>query len=271
MRFKLWQWITLGVFAFITLALLTVFIVLVLSQSSAPSSPAQQTSVAITLLSQVTLTPAPTATPTPRPTNTRVVVALPTPETPPTMLPTPGPDDYFPLAVGYRWVYRNDLGEEIVRTVTEMQLVSAQLYYLVEEQAGTLGTPTGYWGEYRYQVVGKTILLERFTALAGQAETYTFDPFQPILKMPLKPGSGWTWSGRRFEGKHSITEIKVTWEAYPESVRIPAGIFDGYRVTALSNVGTVINWYAPGVGLIGQSVAGSPHLSFKLVEYQVGQ
>ncbi len=270
MRFKPWQWLILGGMACTWLVALVWFGMTVLNRSPistgalAGATPPPQ----LTVMAVVT-TPASTATPTPRPTRTRVVVPPTAVETSTPVPPTPRPDDYFPLAPGYYWIYQNNLAERIERTVKEMQIINAQVYYVVTEAVGAEGAPDSYRGEYRYMLQGSTVLLEHFTVLSGRATSYAYEPFQPILKMPLATWSPWTWAGRRFAGTQ-VTGLRVTWEAYPERVRLPIGDFEGYRVIATSTEETVVAWYAPGVGLIEQSVAGAPQRSFKLIEYWVG-
>jgi len=269
MQFKPWQWIVLGIMACAALGALAAFGML-LSQSRSSTGDLAIGLVASTATPAVTPTPSTPPSPTPRPTNTRVVVPTSSEATTP-VPPTPNPDDYFPLAVGYHWVYQNESQEQIVREVTELQVIDGQVYYIVSEQVGELGAPDSYLGNYRYQLQSDGILLENYTPASRGLTGYAYGPYQPILKIPLANWRTWSWTGRRFEENKTPVELQITWEAYPETIGLPSGEFSGYRILAIGTEGAVIRWYAAGVGLVEQSIAGSPRESFKLVEYWVGQ
>lgn len=269
MKLKPWQWIAVGVMGFV--ALVTVIGTgLWLIQTETTTRRQLATAVAATAQKLFkTPTPAPTITRTPRPTNTRVVQIATPPQTP--VLPTPGPEDYFPLVVGYRWVYKNEMDEQVVRVVEEKRIEDGQVYYLVSEQVGDADSVNSYKGQYLYQLQTNTILLENYTMIFGRVKGYVYGPLLPIIKKPFDAWSPWSWSGQRFEENASPVSLQMTWKASPEKVRLPAGEFDCYRVTAASPKETTVSWYAPRVGLIEQSIDGSPRASFKLVEYWLGQ
>ncbi len=265
-KFKPWQWIAIGVMGFVSIGTV-IGMGLWLIQTETKANRQLATSVAATARKlNKTATPLPTATRTPRPTNTRVVQLTPL-QTP--VLPTPGPKDYFPLAVGYRWVYQNELDEQVVRIVEDKIVENGQVYYLVSEQVGDTDSVNGYKGQYLYQLQTNAILLENYTMTFGRVKGYVYGPLLPIIKKPFD-SSPWSWGGQRFEENASPVSLQITWKASPEKVSLPAGDFECYRVTATGQ-GTTVSWYAPGVGLVKQSIKDSAGASFKLVEYWLGQ
>lgn len=277
MRLKTWQWIIIGVIVCAWLTALIVLGAMLLNQSRAAAKLAIAGGTP-PLTPRASATPAPThpptptATPTPRPTHTRVVLNTPAAgaaQTP--AAPTPSPEDYFPLAAGYWWAYQNDLGERVERIVKETQIVDGQVYYIMLEQVGEAGAPGSYVGEYRYLLQSNAVLLENLVIVSGQAKGYVYGPFLPVIKIPFSSWNAWSWSGRRFDTGGAAVDLKLRWEAYPEKVHLPAGTFDTYRVMTFGEEAIIIDWYAPGVGLVEQSVAGAPRRSFKLVEYGLGQ
>ena len=93
-----------------------------------------------------------------------------------------------------------------------------------------------------------------------------FEPPVRLLALPAKVGA--TWSG-----KYTIQGIQVNISgtiAAQESVSVAAGRFDAVRVEFKPGLLTTISWYAPGIGVVKQSI-DKPALSqrddLELVEF----
>lgn len=146
------------------------------------------------------------------------------------------PADYFPLAVGNRWIYESSEGTETAPALESWEVIDqrghtfairiAQPFVTEEITELFVSTPDG---------VGQV-----------SGESTEQEPLRPapqfFLKAPLQVGASW----KNRDGRYAITMVG-------ESVTVPAGTFpDCLEVTrwSASGTATVITLYAPGVGMV---------------------
>ncbi len=187
------------------------------------------------------------------------------------------PGNYYPLAVGNIWRYRDSEGTQIIFEIIDtiqIQLKDGETVesYVLKKTNTTEGLENiadySYLG-YSYDDDGNvTGVLQHATNITpGSEDTVMFVPFLPLYKFPLI--TGWQWQVR-FEAKlvpelfpldSGLDEFEVISE---ETVTVPAGTFqnvfqvqesfhwiyelDGPDFTLDTTI--TQKWLAPDIGII---------------------
>ena len=207
------------------------------------------------------------------------------------------PGDYYPLAVGNIWRYRDDEGNEVIFEIVDTIQIHLQdsdpvnsyvleKYSNDEELEGIsnfsyLGRQIDKNGDFR------GIVQHAQNVTSGGPDTILFVPFLPLYNFPLIPGNTW----------RTNFEARLTGELFPigggndqfevvseETVTVPAGTFDHvFQVQETfkwsifeQDLDTTIaqKWLAPGVGIIkftqSQTRAGvTVEVGFELESYEL--
>ena len=182
------------------------------------------------------------------------------------------PGDYYPLAVGNTWRYRDDQGNrvvfEIIDTI-EIQVTSdrtAKSYVLQKSSPdeGLEGIVNfSYLGHKTENGVVKGIFQHAQNVASGTEDTILFSPFLPLYNFPLIPGNKWQTS---FQAKLTpelfpigggVDEFEVLSE---ETLTVPAGTFENVFQVQESfkwnifdhplDITVAQKWLAPNVGII---------------------
>jgi hypothetical protein len=173
--------------------------------------------------------------------------------------------DFFPLAVGYSWTYRNDMGdaEYTVKVISEEKQAGGKIVYLLDKE---VGVTIHSW----YSKSAGLVLLHREAYQGQEGLDVTHEPASIILKNPLAAGTKWAWQGRSITGGDVSASYQV---AGTEIVQVAAGRFRAVKINGKISDGasplkTITYWYAEGVGLV-KTVTESPQLrnSWELVSY----
>ena len=187
------------------------------------------------------------------------------------------PGNYYPLAVGNIWRYRDAEGTQIIFEIIDTIQIQLKGGETVESFVlQKSNTAEGLENIVDYSYLGNTIdeegkvsaVVQHATNVTpGSEDTMMFVPFLPLYKFPLIPG--WKWRVN-FEGKlvpelfplgGGIDNFEVLSE---ETVTVPAGTFENvFLVQELFQWGfdignqdfsldtTVVQkWVAPDVGII---------------------
>ena len=182
------------------------------------------------------------------------------------------PGDYYPLAVGNTWHYRDDEGNrvifEIVDTI-EIQVTSDQTVksYVLQKSSPDAGLEGivnfSYLGPKIENGVVTGILQHAQSVTSGTEDTILFAPFLPLYNFPLIPGSQW----------RTYFQAKLTPELFPigggadefevlseETLTVPAGTFENVFQVQESfkwsifdhplDITVAQKWLAPNVGII---------------------
>ncbi len=182
------------------------------------------------------------------------------------------PGDYYPLAVGNKWHYRDDEENrvifEIVDTI-EIQVTSDRTVksYVLQKSSPDEGLEGilnfSYLGHKIENGVVKGIFQHAQNVTSGTEDTILFSPFLPLYKFPLIPGNQWQTS---FQAKLSpelfpigggVDEFEVLSE---ETLTVPAGTFENvFQVQETFkwsifdhplDITVAQKWLAPNVGII---------------------
>ncbi len=148
-----------------------------------------------------------------------------------------GPADYFPLAIGNRWIYESSEGTEAAPALEAWEVIRQ------EETNFVLRIKQPYVTSESVEelVAASADGVSSLSREAGDHNTQD-TASQFFLKSPLTPGATWKNGG----GRYAITAID-------ETVTVPAGTFTNcVEVTRWSTAGTatVISLYAPGIGMV---------------------
>ena len=167
--------------------------------------------------------------------------------------------EYFPLAIGNRWVYQASKGkateewkvigqdkDAFVVKITADSLATASFEEFFMPTAACVervSAATGEQAEVKHPVVNSKYQAEQ-DQLAERAQPSSAKENLPLffLKSPLQLGT--VWENR--DGRYEVTSLG-------ETVTVPAGTFkDCVEVMHWSTGGgvTVITHYAPGVGVV---------------------
>ncbi len=209
--------------------------------------------------------------------------------------------NYYPLAVGNKWTYRDAEGTEIIFEIIDTIQIQLPEEKTVEsfvlEKTNTAENLENI-ADYSYlghelddegNITG--ILQHAQNITPGTEDTIMFVPFLPLYKFPLIPG--WKWSVN-FQAKlvpelfpldRGIDEFEVLSE---ETLTVPAGTFENvfqvqetfHWIYELQGPDfdldiTIANkWLAPDVGIIKftqtQTRGGVPiEAEFELVSYEL--
>lgn len=182
------------------------------------------------------------------------------------------PGDYYPLAVGNIWHYRDDEGNrvifEIVDTI-DIQVTSDRTVksYVLQKSSPDEGLEGilnfSYLGQEIENGVVKGILQHAQNITSGTEDTILFSPFLPLYNFPLIPGEEWQIN----------FQAKLTPELFPigggadefevlaeETMTVPAGTFENvFQVQETFkwsifdhplDITVAQKWLAPNVGII---------------------
>ncbi len=182
------------------------------------------------------------------------------------------PGDYYPLAVGNIWKYRDDEGNQVIFEIVDtidIQITrdkTIKSYVLqksssAEELEGIVNF--SYLGKKTENGVVKGILQHAQNVTSGTGDTILFSPFLPLYNFPLIPENKWKTN---FQAKLTpelfpigggVDEFEVISE---EIVTVPAGTFEhvfqvqeSFRWQIFEqdlDITVVQKWLAPHVGII---------------------
>lgn len=210
--------------------------------------------------------------------------------------------NYYPLAVGNKWTYRDAEGTEIIFEIIDtiqIQLADGKtVESFVLKKTNTTEEDLENVADYSYlgpeldengNITG--ILQHAQNITPGTEDTIMFVPFLPLYKFPLIPG--WTWSVN-FQAKlvpelfplgYGIDDFEVLSE---ETVTVPAGTYENVFQVQESyhwlfdldgpnfdlDISDIQKWLAPDVGIIKftqtQTRGGVPvEAEFELVSYEL--
>ena len=182
------------------------------------------------------------------------------------------PGDYYPLAIGNKWNYRDDEGNrvifEIVDTI-DIQVTSDRTVksYVLQKSSPDEGLEGilnfSYLGHKMENGVVKGIFQHAQNITSGTEDTILFSPFLPLYNFPLIPGNTWQTS---FQAKLTpelfpigggVDEFEVLSE---ETLTVPAGTFEhvfqvqeSFRWSIFDHpldITVAQKWLAPNVGII---------------------
>lgn len=140
--------------------------------------------------------------------------------------------DYFPHAVGNKWIYSDSLIAEIIGTATLTNGTPVFKFRRLIESQGETDTSFYYQG-----VSGNTIsLYNTLTASSGAI----------LLKSPYTVGTTWPDQGSDAGLMDSLKIVSIN-----ETVFVPAGNFsDCIKVKVFNVNNAAYVWYAPNVGFV---------------------
>lgn len=162
----------------------------------------------------------------------------------------------FPLNVGSTWTYEvNATGAE---QTGELQVVVSGkenvdgvscfvLKAIGKKRTGITYVDVNEKGVYIKKVKGESPIL-------GKMDEALSSPI-PLLEFPLAAGKTWSWSGNFKILLKQFTFKTSSQVAGKEKVKVPAGIFEAFKVHTKRFVngklgGEETRWYAPGVGMV---------------------
>ncbi|MFH1452972.1 MAG: hypothetical protein ABIH00_03195 [Armatimonadota bacterium] len=163
--------------------------------------------------------------------------------------------DYFPLTQDSEWIYKFGDKDLIVVVNGEENIDNIQCAVME-----TIMDKEIMQKDY-YDKNNKEVLAVMKTYNNNNIKVKLTPP-QTIMKLPLKTGKSWVWTGK-FKDTGDITfNFKV---AAFEKVTVPAGTFKAFKIDITADAGmdrkiTVQRWYAAGIGLIKET-SGLPPLS----------
>ena len=146
------------------------------------------------------------------------------------------PQNYFPLAVGYEWDYR-----QIINTIIQQDIRSDTLSLFSWRISGdtTLDNGTPVF------IVDLSLLPVYYEETEGYILQYTdLDDTIPdtIMALPLENGKTWR-----------VDSDKTAEVTTLENISVIAGTYqDCWKVMFISNNDTLFKYYAPDIGLIKQ-------------------
>ncbi|RKY04191.1 hypothetical protein DRP77_04505 [Candidatus Poribacteria bacterium] len=195
--------------------------------------------------------------------------------------------DYYPLALGNRWVYLDRNGYRITFEVVDVITIEGtnERSYVLEKRS----SDPRLEGVATYAYLGKhpDVIYQHAASVApGSPDTMIFVPWLPLYKFPLVPGRSWEveFKAKLPEGYY-IGEGRARYEVVDEStLTVPAGRFEHviqvreeFRWTLMDRTldETISRkWLAPDVGLVkiveeqtrgGQTVSNE----LELIEYDL--
>jgi hypothetical protein len=163
----------------------------------------------------------------------------------------PGTPRYFPIQKGAKWVFKTP-GSKDTRVITEVKNNKGEFtVVIIDDNDGKLSP------------VETILVTDKGLFRAAYADDMKFDPPICILKTPVKAGEKWETSTTfsLFSLKTKFTILDLEW------VEVPAGRFKAVpvmREEILTLQGekeskkmTIIEWYAPNVGLVKRLIKGT--------------
>lgn len=177
------------------------------------------------------------------------------------------PPDYFPLAVGYWWQYKNvEKGWDFTIKVTGTEKIGDILCYKLET---TAANDKVMIIQYYSKTEGKVLEIKQVYASSNNEAV--FEPSKEYLHNPLKTGDSWIWKGK---GMMSIDIEESNAVGNFEKITVPAGTFSAVKVsTDVKQGGQDVKkeyYYAPCVGLIkSHTDSGGIKSTLELVKYNL--
>ncbi len=182
------------------------------------------------------------------------------------------PGDYYPLAVGNKWNYRDDKGNRVIFEIVdiiEIQVTSDRTVksYVLQKSSPDEGLEGivnfSYLGYKTENGVATGILQHAQNITSGTEDTILFAPFLPLYNFPLIPGNKW----------QTNFQAKLTPELFPigggadefevlseEALTVPAGTFENVFQVQEAFKWSIFDhpldttvaqkWLAPNVGII---------------------
>jgi hypothetical protein len=173
--------------------------------------------------------------------------------------PAPG-EDLFPLAVGNTWTYKVDKQDErFVVRVARQEMIGSQTCFLLE-------------GRLRERVVATEHLAFTTDGLTRfRADKEDVVPPVTVLKMPN--GRRTDWSVGKYQlgergGSARFWEFNAGGEMVVPAGRYRGGVIVNADVTSEAGMRTTTLWYAPGVGLVKQTIGDPKRPPFFTMELE---
>ena len=187
------------------------------------------------------------------------------------------PGNYYPLAVGNTWHYRDENGGEITFEIIDtIQIQRAGGKTVESFVLQKSSTSAGLENIVNYSYLGPLfdekgevsgIVQHAQNTTSGTGDTILFEPFLPLYQFPLIPGEKWDVSFQAklvpelFPFGDGLDEFEVLSE---ETVTVPAGIFEHVFQVQESfrwsfdignqdfplDITVVKKWIAPDVGIV---------------------
>ncbi|MFQ6043752.1 MAG: PKD domain-containing protein [Candidatus Poribacteria bacterium] len=204
----------------------------------------------------------------------------------------PRPGDYYPLAIGNRWVLRDEKGNLITfEVIDKIKIENTDVEtFIIEISNSDPELPEGFVN-YSYvnkRPDGSGVDQHAASAAPGSADTLIFTPWLPLYNFPLIPGESWEVEFRvKLPEGFYVGDGKAKYEVIDEeTVTVPAGTFEhvfSVRETFEwqllgEKLDTTVStkWLAPNVGIVmveqeqtrgGQTVPSK----LKLESFQLAQ
>ena len=178
----------------------------------------------------------------------------------------PRPGDYYPLAIGNKWVFRdgddNQITFEIVEKI-EIENTDEEAY-VSQISNSDPELPEGFFS-YAYvnkRADGTGIDQYANSVAPGSPDTIIYIPWLPIYNFPLIPGDSWELEFRaKLPEGYFIGEGVAKYEVLAEeTVTVPAGTFEHVIQVRETFEWKLLNesldrtvstkWLAPDVGLV---------------------
>ncbi len=171
--------------------------------------------------------------------------------------------DYYPLAVGAKWIYKvaaGDAAQEHTMTVTKIETSGGQTVARIDNTvAGKRG------GADVIAVSDKGVFRRGPPPVA-------FNPPICLLKYPVQVGDSWNDTvkvgSETVKASHRVASL--------DEVETPAGKFKAVKVIGVTETGgqkvETTYWFADGVGVVKQTVALSKaEIKFELQKFEKGK
>jgi hypothetical protein len=204
----------------------------------------------------------------------------------------PRPGDYYPLAIGNKWVLKDEDGNFITfEVIDKIKIENTDVEtFIIEISNSDPELPEGF---VNYSYVNKRpdgtgVDQHAASATPGSADTLIFTPWLPLYNFPLIPGDSWELEFRvKLPEGYYVGDGKAKYEVIDEeTVTVPAGTFEHvfkvretfeWQLLSEKLDQTVsTKWLAPNVGIVmleqeqtrgGQTVPSKLKLeSFELVQ-----
>ncbi len=184
------------------------------------------------------------------------------------------PGNYYPLAVGNTWTYRDDEGNRVIFKIVDKIQIHLSEDRLVESFVlEKSSTDENLENVRNYSYLGESvnengvingIVQHAQNVTSGTDGTILFLPFLPLYNFPLIPGNKWATNFQaeivpeRLPIGGGLDEFEVLSE---ETVTVPAGTFDNvfqvqesFRWTFFEiqdlDVTVAKKWLAPDIGIV---------------------
>ncbi len=183
------------------------------------------------------------------------------------------PGDYYPLAVGNTWHYRDDEGNRVIFEIVdaiEIEVTSDRTVksYVLQKSSPDEGLEGiinfSYLGHKIENGVVKGILQHAQNVTSGTEDTIVFYPFLPLYNFPLIPKNKWQTNFQVkltpelfFSVGGGTDEFEVLSE---ETLTVPAGTFENVFQVQESFTWSIFDhpldttvaqkWLAPNVGIV---------------------